>query len=68
MHYSPILAPVVALVAWTLLVMVWMMFARAREFRRPGVTFRISRPARAVSIWKAGPIRRRNGNPTITTI
>ena len=39
MNYSPILAPVVALVAWTLLVMVWMMIARAREFRRLGVTF-----------------------------
>jgi hypothetical protein len=39
MNYSPLLPPVVALVAWTLLVMVWMMAARAREFRRLGVTF-----------------------------
>jgi len=38
MHYSPILAPVVALVAWTLLVMVWMMIARGAEFRRMGIT------------------------------
>ena len=39
MHeYSPILAPVVALVAWTLIVMVWMAVARAREFRRLGIT------------------------------
>ena len=40
MHYSPILAPVVALVAWTLLVMFWMMAVRGREFRRMGVTLR----------------------------
>jgi hypothetical protein len=39
MSYSPILVPVVALVAWTLVVMVWMMIARMREFRRLGVTF-----------------------------
>jgi hypothetical protein len=38
MHYSPILAPVVALVAWTLLVMVWMVIARFSYFRRVGVT------------------------------
>jgi hypothetical protein len=37
MTYSPILIPVVALVAWTLLVMVWMMAARFAEFRRLGV-------------------------------
>src|SRR5215211_3663321 len=37
MTYSPILIPVVALVAWTLLVMVWMMVARFSEFRRMGV-------------------------------
>jgi hypothetical protein len=39
MNYSPILAPVVALVAWTLLVMLWMLVTRMREFRRLGVTF-----------------------------
>ncbi|WP_310468966.1 MAPEG family protein [Sphingomonas sp.] len=39
MNYSPILAPVVALVAWTLLVMLWMVVARMGEFRRLGVTF-----------------------------
>jgi hypothetical protein len=38
MSYSPILAPVVALVAWTLVVMVWMAVARGREFRRLGIT------------------------------
>ena len=38
MHYSPILAPVVALVAWTLIVMVWMMISRGSEFRRLGIS------------------------------
>ena len=39
MDYSPILIPVVALVAWTLLVMLWMLISRMREFQRLGVTF-----------------------------
>jgi len=37
MQYSPILAPVVALVAWTLVVMLWMVVARGRQFRSLGV-------------------------------
>jgi len=39
MEYSPILAPVVALVAWTLVVMLWMMVARRRAFAQMGVTW-----------------------------
>ena len=38
MQYSPILAPVVALVAWTLLVMLWMVVTRMGEFKRLGIT------------------------------
>ena len=38
MQYSPILLPVVALVAWTLVVMLWMVVARFGEFRRLGIT------------------------------
>ena len=38
MHYSPILAPVVALVAWTILVMLWMVITRMAEFKRLGIT------------------------------
>ena len=38
MSYSPILVPVVALVAWTLVVMLWMLVSRMGEFRRLGVT------------------------------
>ncbi len=37
MSYSPILVPVVALVAWTLIIMIWMVIARMREFRRLGI-------------------------------
>ena len=36
-NYSPILAPVVALVAWTLIVMFWMLATRGAEFRRLGI-------------------------------
>ena len=39
MTYSPILIPVVALVAWTLVVMLWMLVSRGAEFKRMGVTF-----------------------------
>ena len=38
MDHSPLLGPVVALVAWTLVMMVWMAVARAKEFRRLGIT------------------------------
>ena len=38
MQYSPLLAPLVALVAWTLVVMLWMLVARMGEFRRMGIT------------------------------
>ena len=39
MEYSPILAPVVALVAWTLIVMLWMAVARRRAFAQLGITW-----------------------------
>lgn len=38
MTYSPILVPVVALVAWTLVMFVWMALARGRAFRAMGVS------------------------------
>ena len=37
MRYSPILAPVVALIAWTLVVMVWMVLTRLPAMRRAGI-------------------------------
>lgn len=38
MGYSPILVPVVALVAWTFVVMAWMGIARFGAFKRMGIT------------------------------
>ena len=38
MSYSPILAPVVALVAWTLVIMTWMAVTRFATFRKMGIT------------------------------
>jgi hypothetical protein len=37
---SPILAPVVALVAWTLLVMAWMMASRFAAMKRKGISLK----------------------------
>jgi hypothetical protein len=38
-NYSPILAPVVALVAWTLVMCVWMAIARRRAFAAMGISW-----------------------------
>jgi hypothetical protein len=40
MYYSPILAPVVALVAWTLLIMVWMVVTRFAAMKRMGISLK----------------------------
>ena len=37
MQYSPLLAPIVALVAWTLVVMVWMAFTRLPAMKKAGI-------------------------------
>ena len=37
---SPILGPVVALVAWTLLIMIWMMATRLAAMRRKGISLK----------------------------
>ncbi|HYD37548.1 MAG TPA: MAPEG family protein, partial [Allosphingosinicella sp.] len=37
---SPILAPVVALVVWTLLIMIWMMATRFAAMRRKGISLK----------------------------
>ena len=39
MEYSPILAPVVALVAWTLVMLGWLAVARRRAFATMGVSW-----------------------------
>jgi len=38
MHSSPLLGPVVALVAWSIVVMIWMAVARFGEFKRLGIS------------------------------
>jgi len=40
MYYSPILAPVVALVAWTLLIMVWMIVTRFAAMKRKDISLK----------------------------
>lgn len=40
MNYSPILAPVVALVAWTLVVMIWMFATRFPAMSRKGISLK----------------------------
>lgn len=37
MSYSPILAPVVALIAWTLVIMAWMAVTRFAAFKQMGI-------------------------------
>ena len=75
MSYSPILVPVVALVAWTLLVMVWMMVSRFGEFRRMGITpdkipagsrgVDLEGKAQAVAQWKSHNYNHLMEQPTI---
>jgi hypothetical protein len=38
--YSPILVPVVALVAWTLMIMVWMVLSRFAAMKRKGISLK----------------------------
>ena len=40
MYYSPILAPVIALVAWTLLIMAWMVVSRFAAMKRKGISLK----------------------------
>lgn len=40
MHTSPLLGPIVALVAWTLIIQVWLYAARLPAMRRAGISFK----------------------------
>ena len=40
MHDSPLLAPIVALVAWTLVVQIWLYAVRLPAMRRAGISFK----------------------------
>jgi hypothetical protein len=56
MNYSPILAPVVALVAWSLVVMLWMAIARRRAFAQMGINWsNIPRGSRGANLEGKAP-------------
>jgi hypothetical protein len=56
MEYSPILAPVVALVAWTLVMMVWMAIARRRAFATLNIDWgKVPRGARGANLDGVAP-------------
>ena len=75
MSYSPILAPVVALVAWTLVIFIWMLIARLAAFRRMGLTLsNIPRGSRGANLdgrgedeaqWKSHNYNHLMEQPTI---
>jgi hypothetical protein len=56
MPYSPILAPVIALVAWTLVMLVWMAIARRSAFAKMGITWAsVPRGSRGVNLDGKAP-------------
>jgi hypothetical protein len=74
MEYSPILAPVVALVAWSLVVMTWMSLTRIAAMRRAGIDFPSRVGGRGVNLegvipdevnWKAHNYQHLMEQPTI---
>jgi hypothetical protein len=72
MHYSPILAPVVALIAWTLVMLVWMYVARIGAMRRTGKSVKGVRGTRGLdgvipdeANWKAHNYSNLLEQPTI---
>ena len=68
MHYSPILAPIVALVAWSLIMLVGRPSRGVSAFAKMGITWgTIPRGSRG-SISMAAPRTRLNGHRTITII
>jgi hypothetical protein len=73
-QYSPILAPVVALVAWTLVMQVWMYAARIPAMRRAGISLKGRRGTRGGALegaipdeanWKAHNYNHLMEQPTI---
>lgn len=73
-NYSPILAPVVALVAWTLVMQLWMYAARIPAMRRAGISLKGRRGTRGGALegaipdeanWKAHNYNHLMEQPTI---
>jgi hypothetical protein len=74
MNYSPILVPVVALVAWTLLVMFWMALTRIPAMKKAGIDLATRRGGRGANLegvipdevnWKAHNYQHLLEQPTI---
>ena len=75
MQYSPILAPVVALVAWSLIMLLWLAVARRRAFAAIGISWgTIPRGSRGANLdgkapdeanWKAHNYNHLMEQPTI---
>ena len=72
--HSPILAPVVALVAWTLVMQIWMYAARIPAMRRAGISLKGRRGTRGGALegaipdeanWKAHNYNHLMEQPTI---
>jgi hypothetical protein len=56
MHISPLIAPIVALVAWSLVMLIWMGVARRRAFAKLGINWEsIPRGARGVNLDGRAP-------------
>jgi hypothetical protein len=56
MPYSPILGPVVVLVAWTLVMLVWLAIARRSAFAKMGITWAsVPRGSRGVNLDGKAP-------------
>ena len=56
MHYSPILAPIVALVAWSLIMLGWTAVARRQAFAKMGITWgTIPRGSRGLNLDGRAP-------------
>lgn len=74
MHYSPILAPVVALVAWSLVMQVWLYATRLPAMKRAGISFKGRVGTRGASLegvipdqvnWKAHNYNHLMEQPTL---
>jgi hypothetical protein len=74
MHYSPLLGPIVALVAWSLVMYIWMYAVRLTAMRRAGISLKGRRGTRGDALeglipdeanWKAHNYAHLMEQPTI---
>lgn len=74
MHISPLLEPVVALVAWSLIIQIWMYISRFSAMNRAGISLKGRRGTRGNSLeglipdeanWKAHNYQHLMEQPTI---